>query len=82
MLDPEIESELESKSVAVNKANMKLHLAKVELREVVCNAICSMLPSDSDKDEIIKAAKTINAYNAFDLKEKKKIVDMVWQALN
>ena len=82
MLAPNIEVELEAKLVDVNKADMKLHLARLALQDTVCDAICSMLPKDSDKDEIVKAARTIKAYNVLDLKEKKKVVDSVWQTLN
>lgn len=82
MLDPNIEADLEAKLIAVNKADMKLHLAKLDLRDAVCDAICSMLPKDSDRDDIVKAAKTLKVFNTFDVKEKKTIVDTVWNALN
>lgn len=81
-LDPTIEAELEAKYIAVNKADMKLHLARVELRNAVVNAICSMLPKDSDKDEIVRVTKAIKAFNALDLKERKVVIDLVWNALN
>ena len=81
-LDPAIEAELEAKYIAVNKADMKLHLARVELRNAVVDAICSILSKDSDKDEIIKAAKTIKAFNVLDLKERKAVIDLVWNTLN
>ena len=82
MLDPAIEAELESKLVAVYKADMKMHLAKEELRNSIRDAICDMLPKDSDKDDIIKAAKTIKAYNVLDNREKKRVVSMVWNMMN
>ena len=81
-IDYATEADLELKLIVVNKADMKLHLAKLELKDALCDAICSILPKDSDRDEIVKAAKTIKAYSALDLKEKKKIVDIVWQTLN
>jgi hypothetical protein len=73
-IDPNIEAELEAKLIEVNKADMKLHLAKRELESSIIDAVCSLLPRDSDKDEIIKAAKTINAYRALEMKEKKAIM--------
>ena len=81
-LDANVEVELEAKLVAVNKADMKLHLARLELRDAVCDAICSVLPKDSDRDDIVKAAKAIKVFNTFEMKEKKAIIDSVWNTLN
>ena len=81
-IDPNIETELEAKLIEVNKADMKLHLAKRELESAICDAICSMLHKDADKDEVIKAARSVKAYNALEMKEKKAIVNIVWNRLN
>jgi hypothetical protein len=81
-LDTNTEANLEAKYIAVNKADMKLHLAKLELRDAVCEALCSILPKDAEMDEIIRTARTIVVYQRMDKNDKKKIVKLVYERLN
>lgn len=81
-LDSDMEKDIEAKVIEINKLDTKLHLAKLALRDAICEAICSMLPNESDRNDIAKAARMIRAYNLLDLKEKKAVVDMVWNRLN
>jgi hypothetical protein len=80
--DPNIEANLESKLIAVSKADMKLHLAKLELRDAICDALCSALPKESEVDDIIESARSIKVYKTLDRREKNMVVKAVYERLN
>lgn len=80
--DPDIDTNLESKLVAVNKADMKLHLAKIELRDSICDALCSVLSKDAEIDEILDAVRSVNICRRMNKQEKGMIAKIVYERLN
>lgn len=80
--DPQVENDIESKLVAVNKADMKLHLAKLELRDVICEALCSVLPRYAEIDDILDAARELRVYKILNKQERNAIVKIVYEQLN
>ena len=81
-LDANLEANLEAKYIAVNKADMKLHLAKRELCDAVCDALLSILPKEVEKDEILETAREIAIYRRLDKSDKNKVVKSVYEQLN
>ena len=81
-LDAKTEAALEAKVVEINKFDMRLHVAKRELLNMICDALCQMLPSESEPEAIAKAAKSIKAYKVLDSFDKKKVVKLVYERLN
>jgi hypothetical protein len=81
-LDPKVEAAIEAKVVEINKLDMKLHVAKRELFTMICDALCYVLPKESEVDEISKAARSIKAYKLLDSFDKRKVIKLVYCGLN
>jgi hypothetical protein len=81
-LDPKTKAELEAKVIEINKFDMRLHVAKRELFTMICDALCAILPKESEVDEISKAARSIKAYKLLDSFDKRKVIKLVYYRLN
>ena len=81
-LDSKTEAELEAKLIEINKLDMKLHVARRDLMDSVCDALFEMLPRESEVDDVIKAAKSLKVFKTFDNADKKKIIKIVHDRLN